>query len=169
MFKIQLLSDISNNEKSLCDLLIDAVESGASIGFLSDIKREQAYEYWININKQLQKNKYLFVAYLDKQLVGSIQLQLAEMPNAKHRAEVQKLFVLQNWRNKGIAKILIESLETKARQLGIKLLVLDTRKGDVAENLYQKLGYERAGEIPEYVFESDGHLSATVLFYKKID
>jgi hypothetical protein len=36
----------------------------------------------------------------------------------------------------------------------------------VAEQLYQSLHYQRAGEIPEYARSADGQLHATAIYYK---
>jgi GNAT superfamily N-acetyltransferase len=51
------------------------------------------------------------------------------MPNASHRAEVQKLLVLRSWRRQGIGLALMTAIEQAARQTGRSLLVLDTRLG----------------------------------------
>src|ERR1700693_1555032 len=45
-----------------------------------------------------------------------------------------------------------------ARQAARTLLVLDTRRGDTAEQLYLKLGYVAAGIIPRYARSADGRL-----------
>jgi len=98
-----------------------------------------------------------------------VQLAPAGKPNARHRAEVQKLLVLQAFRGQGIGKDLMRTVEAKALQLGRSLLVLDTRQGDPAETLYTRLGYVKAGVIPDYARapSSDG-LDPTVIFYKRI-
>ena len=50
-----------------------------------------------------------------------------------------------------------------------KQLVLDTRQGDVAERLYLKQGYIRAGSIPQYARSADGTLHTTVFFYRLLE
>jgi hypothetical protein len=57
-------------------------------------------------------------------------------------------------------------LEGCAIQNNRSLLFLDTREGDPAEALYLKLGYVKAGAIPQYVRNPDGSLHATVVYYK---
>ena len=99
-------------------------------------------------------------------MVGTVQLELATKPNARHRAEVQKLMVLQSQRGQGIGKLLMEAIEGVAQEHNRMLLVLDTRQGDTAEQLYRKIGYVEAGIIPSYARNAAGSLDATVLFYK---
>jgi acetyltransferase len=100
--------------------------------------------------------------------IGSVQLDLASMPNALHRAEVQKLLVLRSWRRQGTGQALMMAIEQAARQAGRQLLVLDTRLGDAAERLYARMGYLRVGVIPKFALSSVGRLDATVIFYRDL-
>nr|WP_218032000.1 GNAT family N-acetyltransferase [Dictyobacter kobayashii] len=108
----------------------------------------------------------LLVARDDEQIVGSVQLALATRANGLHRAEIQKLFVLQSQRRRGIARTLMQAIEEIARARGRTLIVLDTREGDTAEQLYRKIGYIEAGRIPGYALSAAGTLDGTIYFYK---
>ena len=59
-------------------------------------------------------------------------------------------------------------LERWARELGFTLLLLDTVKGDAAEQLYASMGWTRAGEVPNYALRPHGTLCATVYFYRQL-
>ena len=60
----------------------------------------------------------------------------------------------------------MNAIEAEAKQAGRTTLVLDTREGDPSEQLYSKLGYLRAGIIPEYARSTNGSLHTTVFMYK---
>lgn len=60
----------------------------------------------------------------------------------------------------------MKAIEQEAQQAGRTTLILDTRQGDPSESLYTKLGYARAGTIPEYARSTDGSLHTTVFMYK---
>ncbi len=151
----------------LVTLLQDAVASGASIGFLPPLSEEEARAYWTAALEDLaQKKRVLLIARHSTQVVGAVQLELAAKANARHRAEVQKLCVLQQERRRGIGRLLMEAIEPIAREHGRTLLVLDTRLGDHAERLYRKAGYVEAGVIPSYARSATGTLEATIIFYK---
>ena len=62
----------------------------------------------------------------------------------------------------------MRELHVLARQHGRTLLVLDTRQGDSAEHLYQKLGYTRVGVIPGYARSATGSLDATTFYYRRL-
>ena len=72
------------------------------------------------------------------------------------------------YRQQGIAFQLLCTAEAQAKSLGLKLLVLDTRQGDVSEKLYLKYGFQPAGTIPQFALSHTGKLAATALFYKLI-
>jgi ribosomal protein S18 acetylase RimI-like enzyme len=150
-------------------LLRDAVDSGASVGFLAPLSDADSRTYWAEVFAEVgQKRRILLAAVQDSMMVGSVQLALATMPNAWHRAEVQKLLVLRAYRRQGIGQALMLEVERVARQEGRHLLVLDTRLGDAAERLYTRIGYTRVGVIPKFARSSAGSLDATVIFYRDL-
>jgi ribosomal protein S18 acetylase RimI-like enzyme len=79
-----------------------------------------------------------------------------------------KRLVHRSVRRQGIAERLMQKVEQLAREQARSLLVLDTRQGDPAELLYQKLGYTVAGVIPGYARSPNGELDATVFYYKRL-
>jgi len=163
---------ISKKETSLilplCDLLIDSVHNGASVGFLAPLSTERAERYWESVFTSLSENLLLWAAEDQEKVVGSVQLALCEKENGLHRAAVQKLFVFSSERGKGIASRLLAAVEVEARRLGRSLLVLDTESGSKAEAVYRHLGWQAAGVIPGYACDPSGRLHAAAWYYKQI-
>jgi len=155
---------------SLGDLLIDAVESGASVGFLTPVGRATADRYWRDTIASLDSGDglRLWVAERAGKVLGSVQLALCQKENGRHRAEVQKLFVHTAARGEGLATILLRAVEAEARVQRRSLLVLDTLLGSHAENVYRHLGWSRAGEIPGYATTPEGELFPTVYYFKQL-
>ena len=152
---------------NLAALLQNAVASGASVGFLEPFTAEDAMAYWQEVAAALQgDHRILLVAELEQEVVGAIQLDLASRPNGSHRAEIAKLMVHTSSRGRGIGQALMNAIEHEAQLIGRTTLILDTRAGDPSEQLYLKLGYIRAGAIPEYARSTDGSLHTTVIMYK---
>jgi GNAT superfamily N-acetyltransferase len=152
----------------LVDLLIDAVHSGASVGFLAPLATATAQGYWRDVLQSLDDALLLWVAELDGRIVGSVQLALCEKENGRHRGEVQKLFVHRSARGHGIATQLMHAAESEARRQQRTLLVLDTLLGSKSEEVYRHLGWTRAGEIPQYAAAPDGGIFPTVVYFKAI-
>jgi hypothetical protein len=62
----------------------------------------------------------------------------------------------------------MRAAEECARAERLTLLLLDTCKGGAAERLYQSLGWERVGEVPDFALNPDGSWCTTVFFYKAL-
>jgi GNAT superfamily N-acetyltransferase len=151
---------------SLCALLIDVVHDGASIGFLAPLTYQRAAQYWEQVFSSLGDSLVLWVAVSEGVVVGTIQLALVIKENGRHRAEIQKLMVLTEYRGQGISTRLMSAAESFARENGRTLLVLDTQAGSPAEAVYRHLGWQKSGEIPDYAGTPDGRLIATAYYYK---
>jgi ribosomal protein S18 acetylase RimI-like enzyme/SAM-dependent methyltransferase len=153
----------------LVALLRATVGNGAPLGFLHPLSESDAREYWDGVIASLHGGKRVVVVALDDDhVVGSAQIELASKQNAGHRAEVQKVSVLADYRNRGVGRMLMEEIESEARRLGRTLLLLDTREGGYAERFYESLGWTRAGRIPGYFYDETGTLHATIIFHKTI-
>ncbi len=153
----------------LVELLHDALDDGACLGFLPPITGEEARSYWQGVVTALQgQSRLLFVAWHDDQIVGTVQLDLALRPNARHRAEVMKLMVHRSVRRQGIGRALMVAVEEAALEHGRTLLVLDTRRDDAGEHLYRACGYTAYGVVPKYTLDSDGTFHDTVFFYRQL-
>ncbi|MCB0117144.1 MAG: GNAT family N-acetyltransferase [Caldilineaceae bacterium] len=150
------------------DVLCDSVNNGASVGFLPPFPPEDAAAYWHEVFAGVARGSILLWAAHDEdsRVLGTVQLHPVGKPNGSHRAEVAKLLVHTTARRRGIARALMAALEDEARRLRRSTLVLDTRQGDLAEPLYQSLGYTVAGAIPKYALNGEGGVDATVFYYK---
>lgn len=163
------INEIGDYEKGLSLLLEDSIDGGASIGFLAPIEKNEVLKYWREVNHKLaQGNSRLWIAIQEGKIVGSVQLSLVSKKNGVHRAEVEKLMVLSTTRKQGIATLLLNELENFSKEKGLRLLVLDTREGDVSELLYSKIGFVRVGVIPNFALNSNGNYEGTAIYYKKI-
>jgi ribosomal protein S18 acetylase RimI-like enzyme len=90
------------------------------------------------------------------------------MPNQPHRADVKKLLVHRAARNTGIGERLMRDVERFARHHDRSLLVLDTVTDSPGYRLYERLGWQRVGVIPDYALMPDGSFCDTTVFYKRI-
>ncbi len=153
----------------LIALLQDSVDDGASVGFLRPLAADVAEGYWREvIGDVAAQSSILLVTRREGLVVGSVQLRLCTKPNGVHRAEVQKLLVHTRWRRQGIGHALMAAVEREARLAGRSLLYLDTEPDRPALTLYERTGWLRAGEIPDYARTPDGQLHSTVLLYRRI-
>ena len=153
---------------ALAALLQDAVDGGASIGFLPPLEAAEVAAYWATVIDALREGSRMLLVAREPVagVVGTLQLELATRANARHRAEVAKLMVQRTARRHGVGRALMLAAEAEARRLGRTTLVLDTREGDPSERLYRSLGWQLAGVIPRYARSADGALDTTAVYYK---
>jgi len=160
---------LKNKLPAFATMLKLTVDEGASIGWLPPIKETQAVEYWHSIAEQITADsKILIVALQGETVVGAVQLGLESRENGNHRAEVQKLMVHPAYRRQGIARQLMEKIDPTAKQANRSLLVLDVRKGDPAETLYQQMGFSHVGDIPDYARSTETQFDTTAYYYKQL-
>ncbi|MBA2815080.1 GNAT family N-acetyltransferase [Candidatus Pantoea persica] len=154
---------------SLSDLLQACVADGASIGFTDAQDRAVIERIWQDRAALLSSGQNeLLVAWQPDAVVGCVMIHAASMPNGRHRAEISKLLVHPRARRQGIARQLMQQAETRTQALGKRLLVLDTRSGNVASLLYRSFGWQTAGSIPAYAESVTGELEATTVMFKPL-
>lgn len=153
----------------LADLLADAVNGGASVGFITPFGPREAADWWRSLSADIESGRVILLAARQgDRIVGTVQLRLAPLPNSRHRAEVAKLLVHRDARRRGIARALLAAIEDVARREGRTLLVLDTISGSEADHLYRALGWTEVGSVPNYAAMPDGTLAPTTYFYREL-
>lgn len=153
----------------LCEILIDAVEHGASVGFLAPLDLEEADTFWRRVQRAVAegRRKVIVAALADGTIAGTVQLDLATAANQPHRATVSKLLVHSMARRQGIGEALMAEVEQVAARIGRWLLTLDTAT-DEARRLYERMGWHLTGPIPSYALNPDGTLTDTWVYWKAL-
>jgi acetyltransferase len=154
---------------ALAALLRDAIESGASVGFMLPVRADEMTAYWKSVfSEAAASQRLVLVAREARQIVGSVQLALATRPNSRHRAELQKLLVLRPHRGRGLGRALMAAAEVAAKGAQRSLLVLDTSASGQALGLYDRCGYTKVGVIPGFAQDPDGPFINTVIYFKQL-
>ena len=107
-------------------------------------------------------------AFDGNDLVATVTLLLKLPPNQPHRAEIAKMMTRLTHRNRGVATALLRAAEQLAIAHGRTLLVLDTAEEDGAAPLYEKMGFQLSGLIPDYALKPHGGLTGTLIYWKRI-
>ena len=155
--------------QELVEVLIDCVEGGAAVGFMNPLTRERALAFWRRVaDAVVAGNRVLLVAEDDGGICGTVQLILDVPENQPHRADLTKMLVHGRARRRGLAVALMQAAEAAALEYGRTLLVLDAVTGGVAARLYERLGWLRVGDIPDYALMPDGGLGGTTYYYRQL-
>ena len=154
---------------ALASVLHDCVAGGASVSYMAPFSLAQAREAFAGFAAEAEQgHRLILAAFVDGALVGTVQLILALPPNQPHRGEIAKLLVHRSARRRGIAERLMERAEAEARAEGRTLLVLDAVTEGDAARLYERMGWTKVGEIPNFALYPDGRPCATTYFFKAV-
>jgi GNAT superfamily N-acetyltransferase len=154
--------------QGLADVLIDCVLGGASVSFMDPLPRSRAVAFWQGVAQDVAAGKRVLLIAEDAQgLCGTVQLALDLPENQPHRADLAKMLVHRRARRLGIAAELVRAAEITARECGRTLLVLDTASAEAAR-VYERLGWQRVGAIPDYALMPQGGLCDTTVYFRKL-
>jgi GNAT superfamily N-acetyltransferase len=154
----------------LIDLLVDAVEGGASVNFIRPMNVAKAAAWWAGaLAGHARGERLILTAECDGRVDGTVQLIPAPQENQPHRADLAKMLVHRRARGRGLGAALLQAAEAEARRLGHTLLTLDTEAGSAGERLYARLGWIRFGQVPGYAITADGtRREAATFFYRRL-
>jgi ribosomal protein S18 acetylase RimI-like enzyme len=151
---------------ALCEATDAAIIDGGGFGWVTPPGRRALETYFRGV--LLVPERELFVARLNGDIVGSAILVRPPRNNEAQAfaASLVHSYIAPYARGHGLARMLTEALEDRARELGYHILNLDVRETQTAAiRLYQSLSYIRWGEHPEYALVRGK--SVTGFFYYK--
>lgn len=114
-----------------------------------------ASEPWITLQLKLDyavqrltdPDNDVHVALADKQLVGVLVLFLKGV----FKGYIATIAVHPDWRGRGVGTQLLQFAEERCFAVSPNVFLLVSSFNTGAQRLYQRLGYERVGELPDFV------------------
>jgi GNAT superfamily N-acetyltransferase len=135
---------------ALAAILIEVVANGGSVSFMHPLSPADAEAFWTrSLGAADEGRRIVLGARLARELVGTLMTGLAH-------------------RGRGVARALMIEAERLAVANGRTLLTLDTAEEDGAAGLYEGLGYQYVGTIPDYALKPLGGLTGTRIYFKRI-
>jgi ribosomal protein S18 acetylase RimI-like enzyme len=153
---------------ALCEATDAAIIDGGGFGWVNPPGRRALESYFRGV--LLVPERELFVARLNGDIVGSAILVRPPRNNEAQAfsASLMHAYVAPYARGHGLARMLTQNVEDRARELGYHILNLDVRETQTAAiRLYQSMGYVRWGEHPEYALIR-GRVVSGFFFYKRL-
>jgi hypothetical protein len=168
-FVIKPLQDAPQIRDVLGELLVETVAGGGSVSFMHPLPLDDARTFWRDSLGAAARGEHVVLGAFDgDDLIGTVTLLLKLPPNQPHRAEIAKMMTRVTYRKRGVATALMQAAEQLAIDHGRTLLVLDTAVDDGAAPLYEKLGFQLSGIIPDYALKPHGGLTGTMIYWKRI-
>src|SRR6195256_5784953 len=135
----------------LAAVLVDCVEGGASVSFMSPFSDAEALAFFRKVAGSVAAgDTVLLAARLGGSIIGTVQLGLDTPPNQPHRADIKKLLVHRSARGHGVGAALMAEVEGGARRRRRLLLVPDPVPLEGDPRLYLREGWTQTGLVPDY-------------------
>ncbi|MEH2231801.1 MAG: GNAT family N-acetyltransferase [Nostoc sp.] len=95
----------------------------------------------------VDNNNFILGCFEDKNLIGIVAFQQESRIKLRHKAYISSMYVQQEYRGKGIGKLLLNELIERAKTIkDIEILLLDIVKSNfLAKPLYLSLGFQIYG------------------------
>lgn len=168
-FEIRPLADTPDLRAALAEMLVEVVANGGSVSFMHPMDPEEARRFWAgSLAAATRDERVVLGAFDSDRLIATVTLLLDLPPNQPHRAEIAKMMTRMSHRGRGAARALMLEAERIAAARGRSLLVLDTAEEDGAAGLYEGLGFQLTGLIPDYALKPHGGLTGTLIYWKRL-
>ena len=151
-FLVEHVQELDDDDlAALCEATDAAIIEGGGFGWVNPPGRRALESYYRGI--LLVPERELLVARMDGIIVGSAHLVKPPRNNEAQAfaAQLMHAFVAPYARGHGLARMLTEGVEIRARELGYHVLNLDVRETQTAAiALYEAAGFVRWGTHPAY-------------------
>jgi len=150
------------------------------LDFMNELVREDTFIYRIDIRtvegekekfeQKLQdmkdgKSFYIWTLFEEK-IIGASSI-VARKGRGTHVWELG-IMVDKNFRGEGLGYKLMEVVMDKAKELGVKIVVLERfPENKIAGKLYEKFGFQECGRIPKALYRKNKY-SDEIIMYKEI-
>lgn len=120
-------------------------------------------EHWFSTEK------HVFVAEVDGEIFGTMWLK-ANQPGLGSHVGNAAYMVSPNAKGKGVGRKMAEFSIEEARRLGFKSLQFNfvVKSNEVAVNLWQSVGFEIIGEIPDAFNHAKYGMTNAYIMYRKL-
>lgn len=144
--------------------IIEAVISGGDTYiFYPGTPKEKMLDYWF------AEDKRTYVALSENKIVGTFFIKANQPDLGSHVANAGYM-VAPEAKGKRVGRAMAEFSLEEAKRLGFRAMQFNfvVKSNEVAVRLWQKLGFEIIGEIPEAFRHKENGLTNALIMYRKL-
>jgi ribosomal protein S18 acetylase RimI-like enzyme len=152
-----------SDSESLWEIIGPIIREGSTYVFSPDSSREKMLGYWMAADKKT------YVAERNGEVVGTFYLKANQPDRGSHVVNAGYM-VSPKVAGRGIGKAMAEFSFLEAKRMGYYAMQFNyvVKSNIVAVRLWQKLGFELIGEIPEAFAHPKTGLSSVLVMYRKL-
>lgn len=161
--KFEIRKAIEADKEAVWKIIQAVISIGDSYTFAPDSSKEKMLSFWCGEDKET------YIAILDNEIVGTFFIKPNQPDLGSHICNAGYM-VSPNTKGKGIGRKMAEFSLPEAKRLGFKAMQFNfvVKSNEIAVKLWQKLGFEIIGEIPEAFQHKDLGLVNALIMYRKL-
>lgn len=152
-----------SDSESLWEIIEPIIREGNTYVFYPDSSRDKMLDYW------MAADKATYVAEEDGEVVGTFYLKANQPDRGSHVVNAGYM-VSPKVAGRGIGKAMAEFSFLEAKRMGFHAMQFNyvVKSNIAAVRLWQKLGFELIGEIPEAFADPKTGLGSVLVMYRKL-
>lgn len=160
---ITIRKSTTEDKEKVWEIIKSVISTGDTYTFAPDSPKEKMLDYWF------AEDKKTFVAVSENNIVGTFFLKDNQPDLGSHVANAGYM-VSPEAKGLGIGRRMAEFSLEEARRLGYRAMQFNfvVKSNEVAVRLWQNLGFEIIGEIPEAFQHKEKGLTNALVMYRKL-
>jgi ribosomal protein S18 acetylase RimI-like enzyme len=153
----------AEDKEQIWEIIKSVITTGDTYVYAADSPKEKMLEYWCAADKKT------YVALFENKIVGSFYLKDNQPDLGSHIANAGYM-VAPEAKGKRVGRMMAEFSLEEAKKLGYKAMQFNfvVKSNEIAVKLWQSLGFEIIGEIPEAFQHAEKGLTNAYIMYRQL-
>lgn len=148
---IDQAQDVQRVKGSILQLFNESTLEEGMIGYAAPLTAGESAELVDGIQRSIERGNGRLLLVTDAAgPCGIAILETNTAHNSRHVATMKRGYISPRARGGGLLARALMAIVEKARSLNVEQLVLDTREGSRAQQIWSHLGFQTWGMMPDY-------------------
>jgi ribosomal protein S18 acetylase RimI-like enzyme len=160
---LEIKRAVEKDKPQVWEIIKEIISTGDTYVYAADSPKEKMIDYWFSADKKT------YVALDENEIVGTFFLKDNQPDLGSHIANAGYM-VSPKARGKRVGRQMAEFSLLEAKRLGYRAMQFNfvVKTNEIAVRLWQSLGFEIIGEIPEALNHAEKDYINAYIMYKKL-
>ncbi len=161
---LEIRKAVETDKDAVWEIIRAVLSTGDTYTFAPDTGKQEMLDFWFS------PEKWTYVALSDGKIVGTFFLK-ANQPGLGSHVGNAGYMVAPEAKGKRVGRTMAEHSIEESRRLGFQSIQFNfvVKSNEVAVKLWQDVGFEIIGEIPEAFNHARTGLTNAYIMYRKLD